>query len=204
MKDNKQITNVIGSAWPFKKDEVEPFAWIDNVFTKDECKKIINLSDKYVKQKGEIGYGSRAKISSKIRKSSVNWIPTTSNNYWIYKRLTDTCMELNNKFFKFNLYGFGESLQLTYYKAPAGHYEKHVDRTYNGLVRKLSMSVQLSDPEKYKGGDLLMYEGDFARPTLRNQGSVIVFPSFMEHQVGKVTKGERYSLVGWVTGENFK
>ena len=66
MKDNKQITNVIGSAWPFKKDEVEPFAWIDNVFTKDECKKIINLSDKYVKQKGEIGYGSRAKISSKI------------------------------------------------------------------------------------------------------------------------------------------
>lgn len=204
MKNNKNITSVIGSAWPFKKDEVEPFAWMDNVFTKDECKKIIDLSEKYIKQRGEIGYGSTSKISNKVRKSSINWIPGTPNNYWIYQRLTNICMQLNDKFFKFNLYGFGESLQLTHYKAPGGHYEKHVDRTYSGLVRKLSMSVQLSDPKKYKGGDLIIYEGDFARPTLRNQGSVIVFPSFMEHQVVKVTKGERYSLVGWVTGENFK
>lgn len=204
MKENKKIINVIGSAWPFKKDEVEPFAWMDDVFTKDECKKIIDLSEKYIKQRGEIGYGSTSKISNKVRKSSINWIPGTPNNYWIYQRLTDVCIQLNKKFFKFNLFGFAEPLQLTHYMAPGGHYEKHVDRAFQGLIRKLSMSVQLSNPKKYKGGDLIIYEGDFKRPTIRTQGSVIIFPSFMEHQVTEVTKGERYSLVGWVTGENFK
>lgn len=204
MKENKNIINVIGSTWPFQKDEIEPFAWVDNVFTKDECEKIINLSKEHNQQQGQIGYGSSGRIEHKVRKSNISWIPTISDNFWIYQRLTDVCVQLNKKFFKFNLFGFGEPLQLTHYLAPGGHYEKHVDRAFQGLIRKLSMSVQLSNPEKYKGGDLIIYEGDFKRHTLRTQGSVIVFPSFMEHQVTKVTKGERYSLVGWVTGENFK
>ena len=33
------------------------------------------------------------------------------------------------------------------------------------------------------------------------QGSIIVFPSYMYHQVTPVTKGNRYSLVLWALGE---
>ena len=35
-------------------------------------------------------------------------------------------------------------------------------------------------------------------------GSIIVFPSFMYHTVTPVEKGERYSIVAWVSGEPWR
>ena len=37
-----------------------------------------------------------------------------------------------------------------------------------------------------------------------DKGSIIVFPSFIEHRVKPVTKGTRYSLVMWNLGYPFK
>ena len=38
----------------------------------------------------------------------------------------------------------------------------------------------------------------------REQGSIIVFPSFVYHQVTPVTRGMRHSLVGWIAGPTFR
>jgi predicted 2-oxoglutarate/Fe(II)-dependent dioxygenase YbiX len=38
----------------------------------------------------------------------------------------------------------------------------------------------------------------------KEQGTLIAFPSFMLHEVSPIKKGTRYSLVAWITGENFK
>ncbi len=38
----------------------------------------------------------------------------------------------------------------------------------------------------------------------KKQGTLIVFPSYTLHEVTPVTKGERNSLVTWVTGKPFK
>ena len=35
-------------------------------------------------------------------------------------------------------------------------------------------------------------------------GDLVVFPSYVLHEVTPVTKGERNSLVCWVTGPSFK
>ena len=111
---------------------------------------------------------------------------------------------LNDKFFKFDLFGAMEGLQFTSYKGPGGKYGKHVDRNHGGIIRKLSLTVQLSDPKKYEGGDLCLYDSD--KPSLgsKKQGGVVVFPSFVQHEVRPVTKGQRYSLVAWITGKPFK
>ena len=84
------------------------------------------------------------------------------------------------------------------------------------MVRKLSVTCQLTDGLEYKGGDL---EFDFRNydPPLRNEkyhviktpktlskGSVVVFPSFLWHRVKPVTEGIRYSLVMWNLGYPFK
>ena len=71
-------------------------------------------------------------------------------------------------------------------------------------IRKLSFSLQLSDPEDYNGGDLVIYNGNKPVKTKRQRGYMLVFPSFSVHEVTKLTKGTRYSLVGWIAGENFK
>jgi PKHD-type hydroxylase len=79
-----------------------------------------------------------------------------------------------------------------------------VDRIVNGTVRKLSFTLQLSDPADYDGGELQLMNSK--KPTIasREQGYVMVFPSYTLHEVTPVTRGTRYSLVSWVTGKPFK
>ena len=88
--------------------------------------------------------------------------------------------------------------------APSGKYGKHVDCSYNTNIRKLSFTLQLSDPSDYDGGDLCLYFGEDAEVIKREQGYVALFPSYVLHEVTPVTRGTRYSLVSWITGKPFR
>jgi PKHD-type hydroxylase len=68
----------------------------------------------------------------------------------------------------------------------------------------LSVSIQLTDPSEYEGGDLYLYDEDKGMLMNKSQGTLILFPSFVLHEVTPITKGERNSLVAWITGPNFK
>ena len=99
-----------------------------------------------------------------------------------------------------------ENVQVGEYSV-GGHYDWHTDagilhRNNFGVQRKLSLSLFLSDPNTYEGGDLL-FEG-MDKPLTRSQGSIIVFPSFTEHTVSPITSGVRYSAVAWAIGPHFK
>ena len=78
----------------------------------------------------------------------------------------------------------------------------------NGEMRKLSLTLCLTDSKEYEGGELQFFNGE--RPEkqmvindIQDQGSVIVFDSRDWHRVTPVTKGTRYSLVCWSVGPNF-
>jgi len=80
-----------------------------------------------------------------------------------------------------------------------------------GKVRKLSMTINLNSPGEYEGGNLKFDFGPHSTgqrfhecEEIRPQGSIIIFPSFLYHQVTPITKGTRYSLVLWVLGKPFK
>jgi len=86
--------------------------------------------------------------------------------------------------------------------------------SYIGKVRKMSVTINLSDSDSYEGGDFKIDITDlvhnrkeflFASPKeFRNQGTVICFPSYTSHCVTPVTKGTRYSLVVWCLGAPWK
>jgi len=99
-----------------------------------------------------------------------------------------------------------ENIQLGRYSID-GHYDWHTDgaihqKDSTGTQRKLSVSLFLSDPADYDGGDFLFRGSDM--PITRAQGSILVFPSLIEHTVTPVTRGERYSAVTWARGPNFR
>ena len=78
---------------------------------------------------------------------------------------------------------------------------------WDGRVRKLSMTVNLSDPTEYSGGEFEIDRGPhwnderyYTVHEIRPRGSIIVFPSYVYHQVLPVTWGERKSLVMWSIG----
>ena len=185
--------------WPIKLDTVESWSYWDDAFSKEECEKIIKLGNSLVKKEGTI-FGE----NKGFRKSKVSWLYPCDDTNWLYKRLTDIIVELNKRYFQFDIDGFGEGLQFTHYKEPDGKYKKHVDKGYDGLTRKLSLVLQLSDPDTYEGGDLLMHIDDPGQKIEKKQGKLVLFPSYVLHEVTPVTKGERYSLVAWLTGKPFK
>jgi len=109
---------------------------------------------------------------------------------------------MNAHGYHFDISGFDEPLfHVTYEGKDNGHYTWHADKSSVGsATRKLSITVQLSDPADYSGGELeLNLAGD---PLIapKERGSVILFPSFCMHRVRPVTKGTRQSLIAWVVG----
>ena len=82
---------------------------------------------------------------------------------------------------------------------------------WDGKVRKLSMTVNLTDPGEYSGGEFQIDRGPhfgderyYTVNEIRPRGSVIVFPSFVYHQVTPVEWGERKSLVMWTLGPKWR
>lgn len=188
-------------SWSLEKDFVENWTYINDLFTKHECDTIVEYGNSLGLETSAI-YKEGKITTENNRKSEHVFICPHPEIDWIYQRLTDAVNHMNAKFYKFDLFGFGEGLQFTKYEAPESHYDYHVDRIYNGQVRKLSLTVQLTDDSQYEGGDFQIYGSDYKLP--RKQGTILLFPSFVVHRVTPVTNGTRYSLVGWINGKPFK
>jgi len=191
--------------WSLELDHVERYAYVKNLFTKDECEWIIN----YIKENNKLSEGTILSteeiINPEIRESNIAFISPEESLYWMYSKLTNAVITLNNDFFKFDLFGFTEGLQFTEYIAPTGHYDQHVDRAFGmGSTRKLSIVLQLTEDTTYEGGDFELLDSSTPTKLFRDQGTLLAFPSYTLHRVTPVTKGIRHSLVGWVSGKPFK
>ena len=143
------------------------------------------------------------KINENWRNSTTTFmIPWEYGYGWYWKKTTEEIKRLNEKFWKLDISNpvTQESLQLTKYNSPSG-------KDYQSL-RKLSYVIQLSDPKDYEGGYLQITENSNSQFNSylmdKGRGSLIVFPSILTHRLTEVTKGIRYSAVGWVSGNHWR
>lgn len=193
----------------------EFYCIMENVFSAEEVDKIIKSAETqafYAKTRnnnqggltvGTIGDGQ---IDEKVRKSKVMFMDSNNqDNRWIFDRVAWAASKANGDKFEMELYGL-EALQFTKYDDQNSHYHYHMDAHQNKAQpyhRKLSVSIMLSDPEEYEGGDfVLLNDGSMANPTRIRapKGYAIFFYSHLGHAVEAVTKGDRMSLVSWVMG----
>ena len=196
-----EIDRESSTAFIFPCDEINKYAYWKKIFSVEECEKIINFGNSISLENAVVGVDK--KIAG-IRDSRISWINPSKETEWIFERLNTTLHSLNKQFFKFDIAGFAEGLQFTVYSAPQSKYGAHIDTVFNGQIRKLSLSVQLSDPSSYEGGDLLLHSSDAPYIASKEQGDLTMFPSYTLHEVKPVTVGTRYSLVAWITGPAFK
>jgi PKHD-type hydroxylase len=187
-----------GGGWDFIKDRPDNWAWME-AFSKEECESIIRIGKANTLRAGET-YGK----NDTRRNSNVCFLKPTDQTDWIFHRLTEVTLELNQNYFQFDITGFSEGFQFTEYIAPAGNYGWHADGSPGNTVRKLTMVAQLSDPDDYEGGELQLNPAGDEHTIEKKQGLVTIFPSHTLHQVTPVTSGSRYSLVIWVAGPRFK
>ena len=114
-------------------------------------------------------------------------------------------VEANKTMWNFNLYSVIDSIQYTVYSEGGGHYDWHMDIGPGSIShRKVSVTIQLSDPSEYEGGDLELWYGGGVIQIPKNKGLTVIFPSFSMHRVTPITKGTRKSLVLWLGGEHYK
>ena len=115
-------------------------------------------------------------------------------------------LNFNKKYFEYDLDDIFEFQLIKYYKG--GNYNWHCDygiAPINGKVRKLSMSMQLSEPQNYEGGELeLINQSNYSITLDKHIGATIVFDAKTPHKVWPVTWGERLALVGWANGPKLR
>ena len=169
------------------------------------CQKLTTLGEGNWKQAQTQESREDNKLLDNVRKSDIVWI----KEQWVYDLITPYMLSANEQAgWKYDIVA-AESCQVTRYTKDGfykwhkdgmgSHHEIINDPNNKGNVRKLSMSVFLND--NYEGGNFEIVDEDKV-PRLE-EGSIIVFPSFLEHRVAPVTKGTRYSLVAWCVGPPF-
>ena len=173
----------------------------ENVFTPEECAKILALPGEFEQAEVamKLSQGDEHEVRPAIRNNTNFLIKPGEDNYWVLEKLLEIVTAVNNKFYKFEINQF-QGVQISKYEV-GEFYKDHMD-IGSGVLgnRKISLTLQLSDPDSYEGGDLVLDFAGFTAP--RGLGSVTLFPSFIKHGVRPVTKGTRYSLVAWVSGKN--
>jgi len=184
---------------------IEPFAWWEGGFTEQELNWLQEQA-KRADQRAQAGGMRDEEHLKQVRRSQVSWLNKTQETAWVFEKLGHIASSLNAQFYRFDLTGFGEAIQLTNYdQSEHGMYGWHVD--YGGRLspsRKLSLVLQLTDPSQYEGGNLQIMTGGEAQTVRKQRGLVAAFPSYTLHQVTPVTSGSRQSLVAWITGPAFK
>lgn len=184
-------------------------------FTPEECDKIIHMGELLAFRQGGFQQGRVGEHQPggeevpDARKTEIAWLSPTDENDWVHHKLSHLIGRINHEKFQVDLRVF-DGFQFGKY-SEGDHYNWHID-TINeppqaSLHRKLSVSLILSDPADYEGGELLLNRGgDHARPDSMKpmKGDVVVFYSFVPHKVAPVTKGTRMTLVTWALGEKFR
>jgi PKHD-type hydroxylase len=183
----------------YKEESYKPAICVESFFSQEEIDCL--LSDISKLQLRPALIGSSSEVHNDVRRSNVSFLQDPSSD-WLYERLSQAVKHANGINFNKTLYGL-ELLQYTEYDSSyAGFYGPHVDETksYTGMRRSLSFSLQLSHPDTYTGGEVLAYNGDTTFEFNKAYGSITFFDSGLMHEVLPIKTGIRKSLVGWVLG----
>ena len=182
---------------------------VEPIFTSQQFQDIINVGHQQKAEEAKVGSEKKGlkdgKYDTKMRITTISWIPFKVMPD-MYKKVERSMLQVNGNHFGYEGMEISELAQFTEYPK-GGFYDWHMDADLSGKheppVRKISMTILLSNQSEFEGGDLeFMSEGN--KPPALVQGQAIFFCSWIRHRVVKVKKGIRRSLVMWFGGPPFK
>lgn len=180
------------------------------MLTHEECDAIIGSIPHNILEPGRLSSDGVSAHVDSSRRIALSHRLSKDKYGWVYEKAAKAVREVNNSYFQVDITGFLENaLYMKYPSSPileeCGFFDWHKDigAGYPGL-RKISMSVSLSSPDDYEGGDFHVFDGKDINHGKLEKGTGIAFPSFIQHKVGRVTQGERHVLVFFVSGPRYR
>ena len=187
--------------YPLFSEDMKPVMTVTDLFSEQELNDLSIQLSTVTAHAATIGGTIEEDATNKIRKSNILFL-RDKTYFWVYDKLVTAVKHVNSINYNKTLYGI-EPLQYTEYDSKYnGFYATHVDDNVknltNGLMRKLSFTMQLSEESEYAGGEVLIHSGEIV--ISKKYGDITFFDSQIPHEVTPVTSGFRKSLVGWVLG----
>ena len=207
-------------------DNQEGFIGIlPNAYTPEECDRIVAYKNKY-KRQDAAAYNTDASnrknlMDDQSRLSDVHFFRYYDES-WIIDKTIKAASKFNDKFCKYNIdwFGLNHEMQLANYDKPGHWFDWHRDLNFHSYdehkesieqgkyKRKISAIIQLTDPKEYVGGRLqlgteqekLRAEPNDTHQSHLQKGSMLFFPSFVNHMVDKLVSGSRQSFTIWYLG----
>lgn len=197
----------MADTWQLDVHTVNAYCYYNGAFNTNTLDTIIRIGDSLNLGDAQVGgdFSNPGGINENIRKTSIGWFPIREDTEQIYRGITDLIKQANDKWFGFDL-NYIEALQYSIYNV-GDFYDAHVDHHYQGsgqYPRKLSFTLQLTDPSEYEGGETLLITSQDPFPIPKERGTITFFPSYTLHEVKPITKGTRKALVGWIHGPRLK
>lgn len=182
-----------------------PYAVWGGAFTPAELDRIEAIGDALALDKATLLGGEVSDSYSHVRVTRTAWLEPSPDTKWLYDRMQAVVRTINDGVWQFDLRGFSENFQYTvYHGTEGGHYDWHVDQGELATQRKLSLSLQLTDPSEYDGCELQLHGGRRIETAPKDRGMVVAFPSYVLHRVTPITRGIRKAVVVWSTGPQFR
>lgn len=180
---------------------------VGDIFSREECERIIGALDGPAWRPAAITNDDHpgGVVDLYTRSVLTQNVPIFQGG-WPLSAIRDVITEINDSVWRFDLTGYlpHDYPNVLRYEAGANdHFHTHSDVGAAHPTRKLSFSVQLTDPATYRGAELL-FNGNSRDLNMRQLGTITVFPSILLHEVTPVIQGTREAIVGWVHGPSFR
>ena len=181
-------------------------AW-QGLFSKEELDAMVRLGDGLALESAELSGGGVG--YENIRATKVAWVPRGSQTDTLYRRVEEAVLQLNARYFRFDLSGLAMFQYALYGGAEGGHFDWHKDYGRDPTdpdqePRKLTLSLQLSEASDYEACDLQVRGGHQIDTAPRQRGTLVAFPANILHQVTPIRSGIRRALVVWAVGPEFR
>ena len=165
--------------------------YIIDVLCEDELKKVKKLFDDLNYVLGETNQGLN---------KSVKYCKTVDLNHQSYVNFYNYLHSIFSKKTIFNTKFSFKDITIPYpvRYSEGMFYDYHIDELEIGNLRTdYSMTLFLSDPEEYEGGELILNQGDFKTPVKLSAGKAIIYDTGIVHKVNTVTSGNRDVILFW-------
>jgi PKHD-type hydroxylase len=185
------------------------YYYYKNVFNDQMIKELENMvHTNYKFSKGRTGIAELGTDTDSYQTNNrdIAYITPMPYSKWLYDLLFPLALEANEKLFHFDIDIVTDPIHYVIYPEDGGHLDWHMDTGAYGVnKRKIAMTIQLSDPSEYEGGEFeIWFGGQQSVIVPREKGDVICFPAFCMHRVRPITKGQRKCLVFWTGGRPFR
>jgi len=192
---------------------INDITYYPKAFGDHQIQMLEDLVKDYKFEKGRTGIVEHGNtVSEGTNNRDIAYLHPSEQTIGLYSFLEEFVNKANEQTYHFNLSYVTDPIHYVIYPENGGHLTWHMDIGSGQVnLRKLAMTVQLSDPDEYEGGDFQVWMGgepdedSNSIVTLsREKGDILIFPTYLMHRVTPITRGKRKALVFWTGGEPFR